>query len=139
MSFPKDVMMIVDEPNATESFVLELKQFRFGLKWYDHGLRTPGILEIQRFNLWVVGVGSTVVAISKETGIVKFCMGLIDPFSFLLEYDFGFMIVSETTITSVSGENYAVSRLLSVPEIIVDVKLEGGKIFVECLGKDYIL
>jgi hypothetical protein len=129
----------VDENSSSTSAVIELNGLKFSLKWKDFGLQEPDVLNIDKFDLTVVGVGSTVVAISRSSGIVKFCCGLIDPFSFLVEIDSGFLAVSETSILSVNGKIASIQQFVVLPDIITDVRQENGKLLVECLSEKYVL
>jgi len=137
----KELPTLIGEINSNKFLKLEVNQFKFGLKWYDYGLSEPATLFIERFDLLIIGIGSTVVAISANTGVVKFCLGLSNPFNFLLEINLGFIIVSETTILVINGYNCSLSRFTGAPDgdIIQDVKLDGEKLIVTCLSNTYTI
>lgn len=137
----KGLPTLIDEVNANKFLKLEVNNFKFGLRWYDYGLSEPEILFIEEFDLLVIGVGSTVVAISVNTGVVKFGVGLSNPFNFLVAINRGFIIVSETTILVINAYNCSLSRFTSAPDgdIIQDLRVDGEKLIVTCLSNTYTI
>lgn len=137
----KGLKILIEEGHANKFLTLEVNQFKYGLKWYDYGQSEPETLYLEKFDLLLIGAGSTVVGISTNAEVVKFCVGLSNPFSFFLNTDLDFIIVTETTILVVNSHNCSISRLTGTPDgdIIQNVKVIGEKLVVTGLSDRYTI
>lgn len=133
----KGINPIIDEGDTANRYaVINFNGKQYPIAWCNNGI-DPEPLFLEKYQLLIIGVGETVVAISKS-GMIRFCLGLTTPFSGLLENDLGFIIVSETGIIIINGFNCSINRSINVPDIIVDYSLEGEKVKVETMeGQTY--
>lgn len=128
---------IVVEEHANQFAILRVNNKDYGLTWYGDMI-TPVIEYNEHFDLFLIGVNKHVSAISGEDGRVVFCIGLSDSFSFFLKYEGSFVIVTETTITMINGRGLSVSKLIVVPDIIVDCSIVNDVVSVQTLDNNYI-
>lgn len=118
--------------------VLSVANNQYGISW-SSDLMSPKFLHLEKYHILFIGIDLYVVGINLIDGNISFKVGLTDTFSFFKENDIGFMIVTETTVTNVNGENCSISRFVNVPDIINDVGIVDGKLIIDCLDNTYEL
>ena len=53
------------------------------------------------------------------------------------ETELGFIIISETNIIIINGNNCSISRFSGVPGIIESIQIKGNKLVIDCLEGTY--
>ena len=133
--YSNEIIIIIDEVSANNFLILEVENKKYGIAW--NGYSKPQIEQITDFDLLVIGVGESIVAVSISTGIIKLALGLGYPFNFFELIDNGFFIVSELTIIGINGYDCSISRYIIATDIILNVKVDGYKFVVECLDIEF--
>src|SRR5687768_17852937 len=100
----KELQFIIDEEGGKEHVLLEFKKWKWGIRT-DTLAKNIKIGSINKYNLFFVGCSESVVGISKETGVIKFALGLLDQFSFFLEDESRIIIATETFIIVINASN----------------------------------
>lgn len=131
-----EIPIIIDAPNSTRFSVLSFNDYKYALSWASE-LVEAEVLLLEKYNLLLVGIDLAVVGLNINTGSIAFKIGLNNFFSFFKETITGFIIVSETDIIGINGENCSISRFSGVPGIIENVQVKGNKLVVECLEGTY--
>jgi hypothetical protein len=126
------VYKVITSPNARRYALVKINNKGYGVSWASDGIE-PKIIYIKNYNILLIGIDTSVIAISLETLEVKFCIGLTEWFCFFVEIELGFVVVSETTIIIVNGENCSISQFKGMPDLITDCRVEGNKLIINCL------
>jgi hypothetical protein len=130
------VYKIINNSNAKRYALLELDNKGYGVSWASDGIE-PKFLYIRKYNFVLIGIDTSVVALSLETLEVIFCIGLTEWFCFFVEIELGFVVVSETTVIVVNGENCSISQFKGMPDLITDCRVEGSKLIINCFETPY--
>lgn len=125
----------IDESNANSFGVLEVSNKKVGLAWY--GNSKPEINKSNKLKLLLIGAGSTVVFVSTETNMIKFAIGLNNPFAFFLIDEKRIVIASETTLTIVNQNTLSIEQFTGIPDIIIDGRIEDGQIIINGMDKEF--
>ena len=125
----------IDEKNAQSFDSIEIAGKKIGLAW--EGSSKPEIANSYNSKLVLIGVGSTVVFICTEKGVIKFATGLNNPFAFFLTDAKRVVIASETTLTIVNPNTLSLERFTGVPDIIVDGRIEGEQIIIDGMDGEF--
>ena len=127
-----NIAKVFEEENATQYWVIKGENVLFGFGWYTE--LDPKIIISETYNAIVIASFTKVFAISSTNGTIEFALGFNESVMSIEEVKFGFLIITETSITMINGNNYSLGRVVSVPDIILDYNIVDDIIFVETVS-----
>lgn len=131
----KIVNFFAIDSKKTDSFgILKIGNQNIGFKWLGNN---PELFEIREFELLAIQADFSIIILSTITGNLKFKIGLeFDFVTFKLE-NYSLLIVTELRIIIVNLNSLSISKIISIPDIIINIDIVADRIFINTLDGKY--
>lgn len=129
------INFIAIDSNKSHSIgILRIGNQNIGFKWRG---TNPELFEIPGFELLAIHADFSIIILSTITGDLKLKIGIEFEFvEFKLE-NYSLLIVTELMITIINLNSLSISKIVSIPDIIIDIDIVADTIFIKTLDGKY--